>query len=633
METSPDIMFHALKSSVFTALETYSNVHRGSGQFSQVTTRLFEQAREIVLKYLGLGKRYYVVIFCTPRRAAEFTAGVEPGSYRILSSRDIGLAIGVSAVAIRKNALPKGDPLESGGGTARLISRDWVIWADAPDKFEAGTPAIINVITFASALSLLRKAETGEILVTAQEPLTAERIFYEDEFVNDPPGVLLEKLRALLIGKNIAVPTARGEKPFVNLDNAASTRTFLPVWKAFCQGLQPPELIRQDIINEARLICSKFLGAPLSSYEIIFTSNTTEAINLVARSFGKEKINHPERVVINTILEHTSNDLPFRSIPGCSLDRLNISKDGMIDIIQLETLLKNHSRMKSEGGERAVLVSVCGASNVLGISNNLGEISEIVHRYGAHFLVDAAQLVAHRRVSMDQEGIDILAFSAHKIYAPFGTGVLAVRKGLMNFSAEQKQLILDSAEENVAGIAALGKSLVLMQRIGLDLIREEEQAMTAKALRAMAQVPGLTLYGVSDPASEPFSRKVGVIGFTMKKMMSNVIARKLAEQEGIGIRYGCHCAHVLVKHVLGVGPGLEKFQRFMVRMLPGMKLPGMARVSLGLENSNEDIERLIQALNRMANSPMTSVNKRNLKKARILMGQYTGEISRKVYIL
>ena len=123
-----------------------------------------------------------------------------------------------------------------------------------------------------------------------------------------------------------------------------------------------------------------------------------------------------------------------------------------------------------------------GASNVLGVFNDLAEIGRIVHRYGARLLVDAAQLVAHRKVAMESSGIDYLAFSAHKAYAPFGTGVLVARKGLLSFSPAEMERIRSSGEENVGGIAALGKALVLLQRIGLDVIQEEEQALTARAL-------------------------------------------------------------------------------------------------------------------------------------------------------
>ena len=148
--------FTELERGVQAALETYSNVHRGSGHNSLVSTHLYEQARDIVLEYLGLNTDKYVVIFCTPRRAEVLRAQLEPASYASVSSQDIGLPLGVRALAVESKALPRGAPFQTGGGTARLVSPGWVIWAKVPDKFEAGTPAIVNVIAFARALQLIQ---------------------------------------------------------------------------------------------------------------------------------------------------------------------------------------------------------------------------------------------------------------------------------------------------------------------------------------------------------------------------------------------------------------------------------------------------------------------------------------------
>jgi len=228
---------------------------------------------------------------------------------------------------------------------------------------------------------------------------------------------------------------------------------------------------------------------------------------------------------------------------------------------------------------------------------------------------------------MEKCGIDYLAFSAHKVYAPFGTGVLVTRKGLLNFNPARLELIRSSGEENVIGIAALGKAIVLLQRIGLDLVREEEQALTGRALQGMAEIPGLSIYGLKDPGSPEFARKGGVIGFTLKKMFSNVVADKLAGQGGIGIRYGCHCSHILVKHLLHVSPFLERFQRLIATLFRRVNFPGLARVSFGLENTAEDIDKLIQALGQIARQPRAVPNK-NYKQH---MDEFTRNAARRVY--
>ena len=150
---------------------------------------------------------------------------------------------------------------------------------------------------------------------------------------------------------------------------------------------------------------------------------------------------------------------------------------------------------------------------------------------------------------MASSGIDYLAFSAHKAYAPFGTGVLVARKGLLAFSPAEMERIRSAGEENVGGIAALGKALVLLQRIGLDVIQEEEQALTARALRGLAQSPGIKIYGIANPESPSFARKGGVIPFDLKGVISHTVARRLAARGGIGVRSGCHCAHLTVKRM------------------------------------------------------------------------------------
>jgi selenocysteine lyase/cysteine desulfurase len=351
------------------------------------------------------------------------------------------------------------------------------------------------------------------------------------------------------------------------------------------------------------------LGAPLAAYDVIFTSNTTEAINLTAESLRKESERGVEPVVVNTYLEHNSNELPWRKLPGFSLIRLPVDTEGFVDLKELETLLcayngdTEHRAQGQHGKKRIKLVAVSGASNVLGVFNNLAEISRIVHRYGARLLVDAAQLVAHRKVEVENCGIDYLAFSAHKAYAPFGSGVLLARKGLLNFSSAELELIQASGEENVAGITALGKALVLLQRIGLDLIQQEEQALTGRALRGLAQIPGVTVFGIQDPDSPRFAHKGGVIVFRVAGIMANQVARELAEQGGIGVRYGCHCAHLLIKRLLNISLLLEQFQGLIVTLFPQVSLPGLTRISLGIQNSADEIDTLIQVVGKIARQP------------------------------
>jgi selenocysteine lyase/cysteine desulfurase len=485
-----------------------------------------------------------------------------------------------------------------------------VIWAGAPDRFEAGTPAIVNIIAFAKALRMMQHTGKELFMNPAAEKMSAREILYHDELEKYSGRELLDHMRQTLIGRGMLVPTTHGPGPFVNLDNSASTPTFTPVWNAVRQTWRQPAEVQREIIHEVKSIIAGFVGAPLSGYDVVFTSNTTEAINLAAETLGRVTDEYLEPVTLNTLLEHSSNDLPWRQVPCHSLIRLQVDGEGFIDLMELDSILCAYNKEGRYGRKRIMLVAISGASNVLGTSNDLNEISRIVHSYGALLLVDAAQLVAHRKVNMEACGIDFLAFSAHKVYAPFGCGVLLAKKWFIDFSTAGMELIRSSGEENTGGIAALGKALLLLQRIGMDLIREEEQALTAHALRSMAAIPGLTVYGINDPDSARFAQKIGVIVFAMKGMMADKVAMKLALEGGIGVRFGCHCAHVLIKNMLHIGPGLERFQGLIVTLFPRMNLPGLARVSFGLENTEQDVHALIQSLEKMAGKPQDLTDKK-----------------------
>jgi len=591
--------FSVLEKSVFAALETYSNVHRGSGHNSMVSTHLFEQAREIVLEYLGLKKGKYVVIFCSTLGADLFKERLAPEKYQILSSSSIGLSLGVSAFVADRKALKGIKPVHTGGGTSVLISPGWIIWAAAPDRFEAGTPAIINIIAFARALVMIKKYGKEIFLNLSPGTLSSAEILHNDDLEKYSGQELLDELRKTLIGRGKQVPTAEGLRPFINFDNSASTPTFEPIWDTFRQTLLQTDQVKHDIINDVKSICYRIIGAPVGKYDLIFTSNTTEAINLAAGSVSRESGNTDELVVLSSMLEHSSNDLPWRMISN-SVIRLSIDESGFVDIKEMDRVLDEYNQKGLHGNKRIKIVAVSGASNVMGSFSNIEEISLIVHKYGAQLLIDAAQLIAHRKIETDKLGIDWLAFSAHKVYAPFGTGVLVARKGLLNFKPDELEQIRLSGEENAGGIAALGKSLLLIERIGFDLIKDEEKALTKRALKGLNKIDGLKVYGISDPESPEFSQKGGVIVFFVKGIMSNNVAEALSIQRGIGIRSGCHCAHILVKHILGVSPGLERFQRVIFNLFNGLRPPGVARISFGIENSAEEVDIFIRVLENIA---------------------------------
>jgi len=601
MNTTPatSAVFAQLKSSLRAAAEMYSNVHRGSGQFSNVTTQLFEHARHLVLQHVALQQGDADVIFASPQRAKAFSAQLGTDVLHCLSSQDIGLPLAVRALVVSRNALNRDLSFEQGGGTARLVSKDWVIWAATPGRCEAGTPAIMNVIAFARGLQLCRRHRCLTIEPPAEEPASATDILFRDELEPFSGQELLEKVRQTHLGARVQVPTSDGTRAYVNLDNAASTPTFAPIWEAFTAALILSAQGRQEVVQSVRTLCARALGAPLADYDVLFTSNTTEAINIVARSLGRDSEPNSEPVILNTLLEHNSNELPWRTIAGHTLLRLPVDEEGLVDLNNLRAQLQSYNQTGDHGTQRIRLVAVSGCSNVLGTCNDLVEIGRITHEYGARLLVDGAQLVAHRKVELKRCNVDYFAFSGHKMYAPFGSGALVVRKGLLALAPNELALLESSGDENAAGISAMGKAFVLLERLGMDVIQKEEQLLTAYALEQLANVRGLRIFGVKDAASARFAYKGGVIAFCFDKPMPKRTAQELAKR-GIGVRYGCHCAHLLVKRLHKLPPFLERVQWLIIKLFPKMELPGVVRASLGIENTREDVDVLVAGLNEVA---------------------------------
>jgi len=604
--------FDELERGVIAALKTYSNVHRGSGHYSLITTELFERARGIILEYLGLDTAEYIVIFCTPYQAKMFTAQLKPANYQVISSREIGLPVGMRVMAVKKNALPKGIPFQTGGSVVKIVTPDSVIWADAPQKFEAGTPCVINAIAFAIALRIRRELGSDCFRLHDDAIFSITGILQQDELSEYSGAQLLAILKKQLIGYDLHVPTAEGEKPFINLDNAASTPTFFPVWNVVSKIWRQSEKVHAEIIREVRKILAVFLGASLEKYDAIFTCNTTEALNIAARFIQNEYRNDSGFVILNTLLEHNSNELPWRYISGASLIRLSVDNEGFVNLDELELILRKYNQECIYGKKRIRIVAISGASNVLGTFNDIQAISRIAHKYDARILVDGAQVVAHRSVNMDEWGIDYLAFSGHKVYAPFGSGALLVRKEHLHINHSELERIRTSGEENIAGIAALGKAITLLQQIGMDVIEAREKSLVHRLLKGLSGIHGIEIFGIRDPDSKKLPQMGGVVSFCLKSVPHNLIAKELAEQGGIGVRNGCFCTHLLVRHLLGIHPASAFGAKMGFMLLPRITrtfLPGLVRLSFGLENDNNDVDRLIKVLEKIVSLPLSIINR------------------------
>jgi selenocysteine lyase/cysteine desulfurase len=612
-------------------LETYANVHRGSGFNSTVTTALYEKARESVIRYLGVEKSKFTVIFCSPWRAKKIAAMLNPESYIRLKDSEFGLSLGVNVMILNRKTLPKNIPFAAGGGTTRLYSTQWVIQAGAPERFEAGTPAILNCIAFALVLNLSKTPAYEELRNYQPEKLSVKDILYNDELEGLSGLELLQRLASLQIGHQKTVPTLQGEKPFVNFDNSASTPTFTPIWDTFAKTLFQPRTVQNEVIGEVRKISAEVLGVPQNDYEIIFTSNTTESINFVAECIAGEKEPDIEPVVLITNLEHSSNDLPWRQIPGWQVNRLPVNKLGFWDFAVLEKVLNEYNKQNIYGQQRIKIVAVSGASNVLGSCNDLTKTAEIVHRYGAKLLVDGAQLVAHRKVNIAESEIDFFALSAHKIYAPMGSGLLISRKGLLHSDIQTVEKINSSGEQNPAGIAALGKALYLLSKIGFDVIQNHELELTRKTLAGFRMMKEIKVFGLTDPDSPLLTSKTGVIGFDIKNMPAGKVAKQLALYSGIGTRYGCHCAHVLIKYLLDFTPFLEQFQRLIVLLVPPLKLQGFTRVSFGIQNRVAEVDLLLETLEKIASKKLPENVSKTEKETSALIKSEISRIIKMVY--
>lgn len=430
------------------------------------------------------------------------------------------------------------------------------------------------------------------------------------------PALTIAGLRREIVGIDTPVPLLDGsERPYVFLDNAASTpalrpvlrrvEEFLPWYSGVHRGTGFKSLLSTELFDRAHDVVGRFVGADLRSNTVIFTKNTTECVNKLSNRFGFR----PGDVVITTSMEHHSNDLPWRK--NATVVHAGITADGHLDTAALKSALERH-----RGSVR--LVAVNGASNITGICSPIHEIAALVHAAGARIFVDAAQLAPHRKIDIrpddDPGHIDFLALSAHKMYAPFGTGALIgpraffeegipdmVGGGVVDIVTLDDVAWNDpphkeeAGSPNVVGGIALAEAACVLQAVGMDAIAHHEHQMLEYAYGRLKRIPGVILYGPTDNLAE----KVGVIPFNVEGMHNALVAAIIGTEAGIGVRNGCFCAHPYVKELLRVTP--EEDRRFTAEVLAGNKsnLPGMVRASLGCYSNRDDIDALVDVLEKV----------------------------------
>ena len=425
-------------------------------------------------------------------------------------------------------------------------------------------------------------------------------------------------LRQEIVGIDQMVPLLNGERVgYVNLDNAASTPAFrrvknkveqaLELYSSVHRGSGYKSILSTYLYDQARKIVLEFVGANPNHEVVIFGKNTTEAINKLANRFPFE----PGDMVLTTVMEHHSNDLPWRA--HAQVLYADIQEDGALDLEDLEQKLKQyHGKIK--------LVTVTGASNVTGLMPPIYEIAELAHHYQAKIMVDCAQLLPHRSVRMGEPDtashLDFIAFSAHKIYAPYGSGALIGPQdffnrgepdyrggGTIEMVTLQEVEWADAPERdeagspNVIGVVALAGALQQMKEIGMENIANHEMELTRYALKKLSQVKDLHFYGSTD--LDHLNKRVGVIPFGIEGMPHAKLAAILGFEGGIGVRNGCFCAHPYVLRLMKISR--EKFLTHRQQVLNHNRadLPGFVRASIGCYNNQPDIDRLEEMLERI----------------------------------
>lgn len=418
----------------------------------------------------------------------------------------------------------------------------------------------------------------------------------------------LAAVRAQIVGLDTPLPRREGgAAPAINLDNAATTpplqsvhavvERFLSVYSSVHRGAGLKSQAASAAYEEARAIVGRFVGARPDQHQVVFTRNTTEALNLLAHRLSFA----PGQVVISSELEHHSNDLPWRAV--APVVHVRSRDDGALDLDHYAALLDAHRG-------RVRLVAVTGGSNVTGHLPPIHQLAALAHAAGAEIVVDAAQLAPHRRIDLgdlnDPAHLDYVAISGHKLYAPYGAGALigrsdTFRRGtpllagggtVRRVSARTVDWSDGPAREeagtpNAVGAIALAAACLALEAIGLDAIAAHEAELTAYALDRLAQVPGLWLSGDPDPATA--ETRLGVIPFCLDGYDPHLVAAILSYEAGIAVRSGSFCAQPYVRRLLArEEAGCEAGQT------------GLVRASFGLYSTEAEVDALVATLRAIA---------------------------------
>lgn len=371
---------------------------------------------------------------------------------------------------------------------------------------------------------------------------------------------------------------ASAQKPQAVID--AESHFYQHGYAAVHRGIHTLSAEATTEMENVRIQAARFLNAA-SPEEIVFVKGTTEAINLVASSWGGSQLQAGDNIII-TAMEHHANIVPWQMVAqrtGAEIRFIPLTETGELDLSALPGLIDSRTRM----------LALTQVSNVLGTVNPVKEIIAQAKAAGVATLVDGAQAVMHETIDVQDLGCDFYAFSGHKIYGPSGIGILYGRKAMLdqmppwegggsmiaNVSLTEGTTYnaapwrFEAGSPNTGGIIGLGAALKWVSDLGLDVIQEREQSLMRYALDKLASVPDLVIYGPQ--------QRAGVIAFNLGQHHAYDVGSFL-DQYGIAIRTGHHCAMPLMTHY-GV--------------------PAMCRASFVLYNSEEEADRLAAGLTRI----------------------------------
>ncbi len=378
------------------------------------------------------------------------------------------------------------------------------------------------------------------------------------------------------------------DRPLVFLDSAASAQKPHQVIDAISacyreeyanihRGVYELSARATAMFERVRETAQRFLGAA-DSREIVFVRNTTEAINLVAWSYGRANVSTGDEVLI-TEMEHHSNIVPWQMLceqVGATLRVAPIDDRGALIMEEFEKLL----------GARTKIVAVAHVSNSLGSVNPIADISRLAHSFGAVVVVDGAQAAPHQSVDVQALDCDFYAFSGHKIFGPSGVGVLFGRASILSemppyqgggmmiktvsFEKTTYEDIphrFEAGTPDIAGVAGLGAAMDYLTNLGLASIARYESGLLAYATEALAKVPGLRMIGTAP-------NKVAVLSFVLDGVHPHDVGTVL-DQYGVAVRTGNHCAMPVMEH---------------------FEVPATVRASIALYNTRGDVDALVDAL-------------------------------------